>query len=145
MRQFSPFQEVTKIPLLFSAQAHSVPPQTTSRAERLSQDSRRAETLAQSKRCLSPEVLHGEGGTSQILFPFLCDARSSWKSSVTQINKRGIAEQGLLETDKLITERGISAAQKGKGGTPWGHSWTSPQCPRGISSRRGGGKEHPGP
>ena len=32
MRQFSPFQGVTKIPLLFSAQAHSVPPQTTSSA-----------------------------------------------------------------------------------------------------------------
>lgn len=83
---------------------------------------------------LSPEFLDGEGGTSQILFHFLCDAWSSWKGGIKQIKKHGIPEEDLLETDKLITESGISAAQKhplprGVGGHPGGTELDLSQVP----------------
>lgn len=56
MRQFSPFQEVTEIPVLFLAQACSVPAQTTSRggSDRLSRSRQQPGAGAQCKHCPSP-------------------------------------------------------------------------------------------
>lgn len=50
-------------------------------------------------------------GTAQILFHVLCDAWSSGKSSIKYINNHGVLERDL-ETDKLISGSGMSAARE---------------------------------
>lgn len=119
MRQFSPFQEVTKIPVLFSAQACSVPAQTTSRAgsARLSWSRQQRGSGAQCKHCPSPRNPCMEKGALPrycfyfILFFFLCGAWSSGKSSTKYIHSHGTLEQDL-DTDKLVTGSGIRVAGK---------------------------------
>lgn len=63
---------------------------------------------------LAQESLHGEGALPRYCFIFLCDVWSSGKSSIKYINSRGTLEQDV-ESDKLITGRGISAAPGGFG------------------------------
>lgn len=63
---------------------------------------------------LSQESLPGEGALPRYYFICLCEAWSSGKSSIKYIkyiNSRGILQQDL-ETDKIITGRGISTAWK---------------------------------
>lgn len=150
MRQFSPFQEVTKIPLLFSAQAHSVPPQTTSRARSLLPRAGGGEKRSTMPTLSpSPEVLDGEGGASQILFHSLCGAWGSWKSGIKQIKSMECQSKVFWRPINSSLEVGLAQ----HGGTPllgagrsrWGPSaWPFSSAARGIS-RSAGGKEHPSP
>lgn len=63
---------------------------------------------------LSQESLPAEGALPRYCFICLCDAWSCGKSSIKYIkyiNNRGVLQQDL-ETDKIITGRGISVAGK---------------------------------
>lgn len=104
MRQFSPFQKVTKIPLLFSAQTHSVPPQTTSRGDR--------QPWEQTLSC--SELLRGERGCSDVV-PLSVTFGTAGRAALSALKSmecqsqcsRSTVHQGIICISKELKKKTI--------------------------------------
>lgn len=151
MRQFSPFQKVTKIPLLFSAQMHSVPPQTTSRAGSpvLRTDAREKPGHNANIVSLTRASGRRRGGLLRYCFPFPVMFGTAGRAALSEL--KSMEYQSKIFWKPINSSLKVGLAQHSSTpfpGAGWGAADAGldlsqmPQA-RAASQPAQGGKEHP--